>query len=332
MGFRFRKSIKIFPGVRINLSKSGPSLSLGGRGATFNVGGRGTRLTLGVPGTGIYYTTQKSLSKKGEGSKEEKLDLGFFDKLTLSGAEKAFVEGVQALAEGNDTAALDKLKEAASLPDGAFFAGFIALHQNQLEDALKFMLLAQKNQDELGKLFEKYELAADLNLPITEEITAHIRPDAAGVALVLAEIYQARGREQDALSTLQQLYQQNPEDVIVRLSIAELLLPAISESDTCQRLLKLAEGIENETEIHAALLLYRAMALRGLGMVEAAKEVLTAALRRKKDRSKELLLALRYELALCHENLGKPDAARKEFQGIFAESPDYEDVAARLGV
>lgn len=78
MGFRFRKSIKILPGVRINLSKSGPSLSLGGGGATFNVGGRGTRLTLGIPGTGIYYTTQKSLSKKDKWvEKDRKLDLGF---------------------------------------------------------------------------------------------------------------------------------------------------------------------------------------------------------------------------------------------------------------
>ncbi|MCL4877099.1 MAG: tetratricopeptide repeat protein [Anaerolineae bacterium] len=331
MGFRFRKSIKILPGVRINLSKSGPSLSLGGGGATFNVGGRGTRLTLGIPGTGIYYTTQKSLSKKDKWvEKDRKLDLGFFDKMTLSDAEKAFVEGVRALSEGEE--ALNKLRESASLPDGAFFAGFVALHQNQLEEALNFMLEARKNQDELGKLFEKYGLNADLSLPITEEIAAHVRPDAKGVALVLAEIYQALGQEQEALNTLQFLYEQSPDDVMVRLSIAELLLPNVGETETCQRILKLAEGIENETEIHTALLLYRAMALRGLGMVDVAKEALTAALRRKKDRSKELLLALRYELALCYESLGKVDAARKELQGIYAESPDYEDVASRLGL
>jgi hypothetical protein len=36
--FRFRKTFTIFPGVRINLSKTGVSSSLGGRGATLNVG------------------------------------------------------------------------------------------------------------------------------------------------------------------------------------------------------------------------------------------------------------------------------------------------------
>jgi hypothetical protein len=33
MGFRFRRSIKILPDIRINLAKRSASLSLGGRGA-----------------------------------------------------------------------------------------------------------------------------------------------------------------------------------------------------------------------------------------------------------------------------------------------------------
>jgi hypothetical protein len=40
MGLRFRKSIKIAPGIKIDLSKSGGSLSLGGRGATVNISSR----------------------------------------------------------------------------------------------------------------------------------------------------------------------------------------------------------------------------------------------------------------------------------------------------
>jgi hypothetical protein len=60
MGFRFRKSVKIAPGVKINLSKSGGSLSLGGRGATVNISSRGVRSTYSIPGTGISYVTQTS--------------------------------------------------------------------------------------------------------------------------------------------------------------------------------------------------------------------------------------------------------------------------------
>lgn len=56
MGFRFQKRITIFPGVRINLSKSRISTSLGGKGATMNVGPDGKPMvTVGIPGTGMSY-------------------------------------------------------------------------------------------------------------------------------------------------------------------------------------------------------------------------------------------------------------------------------------
>ena len=56
------------------------------------------------------------------------------------------------------------------------------------------------------------------------------------------------------------------------------------------------------------------------------------ALRRRKGRSDELLRALRYERALVYEDLGKPRRARAELEKLYAEDPDDEDVAARLGL
>lgn len=61
---RFRKSLKIAPGVRVNLSRSGPSLSVGGRGATANFSKRGTRTTLGIPGTGLSFLGPSSGSSQ----------------------------------------------------------------------------------------------------------------------------------------------------------------------------------------------------------------------------------------------------------------------------
>jgi hypothetical protein len=57
MAFRFRKSIKIAPGVKVNLGKKGASVSVGKPGATVNVSSRGTRTTVGIPGTGISHST-----------------------------------------------------------------------------------------------------------------------------------------------------------------------------------------------------------------------------------------------------------------------------------
>lgn len=60
MSFRFRKSVRLFPGVRLNLSTSGMSVSVGGPGATVNFSSRGTALTLGIPGTGLSLRHQLS--------------------------------------------------------------------------------------------------------------------------------------------------------------------------------------------------------------------------------------------------------------------------------
>lgn len=56
MGFRFRRSVKILPGVRLNLSKSGASVSLGPRGLHYTIGPNGTRVTAGIPGSGLSWT------------------------------------------------------------------------------------------------------------------------------------------------------------------------------------------------------------------------------------------------------------------------------------
>jgi uncharacterized protein DUF4236 len=55
MGWRFRHSFKVIPGVRLNLSKSGLSCSIGGAPFTMNLGPRGVYGTASLPGTGISY-------------------------------------------------------------------------------------------------------------------------------------------------------------------------------------------------------------------------------------------------------------------------------------
>ena len=55
MGFRFQHRIGIVPGLRLNISKSGASLSIGERGAHLTIG-RTPRVTVGLPGSGLSYT------------------------------------------------------------------------------------------------------------------------------------------------------------------------------------------------------------------------------------------------------------------------------------
>jgi len=346
MSFRFWRRIKIAQGVTLNLSKSGGSLSFGPRGAKFTVGPSGKRATVGIPGTGLFYTTTlpsgRSRGRRGASYSapaaptvrpEDRLTLSFFKRLITPDDEEALVDGCRELVLGNEAKALEHLRKAIHLTDGAYLAGFLALKKERLQEAANYLAMAAKKHSRLGRYFSKYGISAIMSLPITDEVSAHVGPNLRGVLLGLVEVYQRQERWDNAIACLEKLERLEPRDVVVKLSLAELLLDVRpGDKNVCRKVVRLAKGIDNETPVHAGLLLYKAKALRGLGLLDAARDTLTAALRRKKGRSEELLRALRYERALVYEGLGQRRRARSEFEKLYAEAPDYEDVAERLGI
>ncbi len=58
MGLRFQRVLRIFPWLRLNVSKSGVSGSVGPRGADINIGRHGVTTNAGIPGTGISYRSK----------------------------------------------------------------------------------------------------------------------------------------------------------------------------------------------------------------------------------------------------------------------------------
>ncbi len=55
MALRFRRRVKLLPGVHLNISRSGISTSVGVPGASLTFGKRGTYMNTGLPGTGISW-------------------------------------------------------------------------------------------------------------------------------------------------------------------------------------------------------------------------------------------------------------------------------------
>lgn len=71
MGFRFRKSIKLAPGVKINLGKKSAGLSIGNKYGGMSINSKaGVRSRVSVPGTGMSYT-QKIGGKREKESERE---------------------------------------------------------------------------------------------------------------------------------------------------------------------------------------------------------------------------------------------------------------------
>lgn len=60
MSFRFRRQIKLFPGVKLNINKKSASFSIGPKGCKTTLGSKGIRNTIGIPGSGLSYTQYTS--------------------------------------------------------------------------------------------------------------------------------------------------------------------------------------------------------------------------------------------------------------------------------
>jgi len=338
MSFRFWRRVRLFPGVTLDLSKATASVSFGPPGAKVTLSPRGNRATAGIPGTGLFYTV-KAPSGRGASRTQpapppvaDRLDLGFFARLFAPADEEAFVDGLRLLHEGDEAGALGRLEAGADHPDAAWMAGMLRLKREAFDAAERHFRTALAAGPDLGALFAKYRLDTVVDLPVTDEVTAHLRPRPRGTRLALAELHQARGDETAALDELEAILTETPDDVVALAALCELLLANASDARAApDAIVRMTAGIGNETAVHAAILLYKARALRRLGMDEIAVKTLTTAWRRKKDRPAELLRQIRYERAIAYRDIGRASRSRRELEAIYAEAPDFADVAERVG-
>jgi hypothetical protein len=74
MPVRIRKSFNLFPGVKVNMSKGGMSITVGRKGFHLNFSKRGVRQTLGLPGSGISESSYLFKNKDDEDKKEKEAE------------------------------------------------------------------------------------------------------------------------------------------------------------------------------------------------------------------------------------------------------------------
>ncbi len=82
MPIRIRKTFTLFPGVKLNVSKHGTSITVGKRGFHLNFSKRGVRQTVGLPGSGIsetdylFKSDSKDEDKKDSPEEKSKAEIG----------------------------------------------------------------------------------------------------------------------------------------------------------------------------------------------------------------------------------------------------------------
>src|SRR4029450_6831563 len=113
MPVRIRKSFNLFPGVKVNMSKGGMSVTVGRKGFHLNFSRRGVRQTVGLPGSGISESSYV-FKNKDEDKKEAE-------------SEKEARSSEEDEAKPKHSRSKRTVKEQVSSPWGFFFFVLIAL-------------------------------------------------------------------------------------------------------------------------------------------------------------------------------------------------------------
>lgn len=341
MGMRFRRSIKLGPGLRVNVGKRSLGLSAGVRGARYSVNTSGrTTQSVGVPGTGLSYVsskgggggTRRTASKPSPAAPSPGLPR---PGLLAPQTEKRFYEGVQAYLKGDAAKALTAFEQASAKDDknisDDLFAGLSAIMLGANEKARGYLEHVVSSDIELpDKLLQKYlppdRAAIRLSVDITPRVEAQVPFSSLGAALSLAELYQAEGRLEDAIGLLQQLAEAAPNNSELKLSLCDLLY----EDGDDESVVEVSNGADNDSIVGLAILHLRAKALARRGLNDAAGETFTACLKKTAGRDPEFLKEIRYDRAAFYAETNQAAKARKEFEKLYAEDSQYLDVAHRV--
>jgi tetratricopeptide (TPR) repeat protein len=347
---RFRRSISLGGGVRLNINKKSLGLSAGTRGIRYsvNTSGLSTR-SIGIPGTGISYRSQSG-SRSGRSSRSSSARSGSTRStitdvtpeiaeqviprpgLFASSTEKRFREGLvlylkQQWAEAAQAFELASGADARNLSDD-FFLGASYVRLKRFGDAARsFEKVVASPEGLPDDLMRKYVPGTlTMQLPITERVVVGIGFNSVGAALILAELYQELGRQSEAIGLIQRLRTVAPDDQAIRLSLADLLY----DDNDFEGLIELTQGIENNDDVTLAMLHLKAKALANEGMLAPAAEMLTTCLRRAAGRDPELLKEIRYNRAEAYELLGETRKAKADWTKLVADDPLFRDVRQRL--
>lgn len=176
-------------------------------------------------------------------------------------------------------------------------------------------------RDPADSKFISTYLSTRLELSIAQGVTAELPVDHDAIGLALAELKQDHGDLDGAIDVVEQL----EPTTYSAVSLAELY----GQSGRWDDVIELTEGMKNDDDASALLLVFRGQAFREQGFHDAAHEALKEALRSRSRGAPIRHLALA-ERAQNYLSQGKKGMARKDLERILAEDSGYEGVREQL--
>lgn len=229
-------------------------------------------------------------------------------------AGKSEKEFHAAVASGDPDKMLSTAGQHPKYKDVANAIAGLLLLEADLDRGLELLSTAVAATD-VGKdrFIHKYLPEAGLSVVIAAGVMVHLPLARNSLVLLIAELYQARGQTDTAISILE-----NAEPTThIRLSLTELLF----ETGQHERLVTATSGLFNDDDVTALMLAYRGRALTELGQDDEAIAVFVRALEypNRADSVKAISLVGR---GTIHQRRGDHILAQNDFTQALVEVPD----------
>jgi tetratricopeptide (TPR) repeat protein len=289
--------------------------------------------------SGLYWRRPSSLSGKGlcpvlellEPQHGTRFGVGMVKNLTMSRAERAFVQACSELVLGKLPSSLERLQEAvtrdAQFTDAYLLMGCLEIESRNPLQAVRTFQKALLCQQGLGQRIRRYLPSFRMTLPLTRSSIFSLGADLLGLNILLALAQRLSGRPDDGLATLNQLLGVMPAEPMALFFKALFHL----EAEEFRQAVDALKDLLPDSNLHVANLLLLGKACEGLGDTLTATELYRKALGRQ-WLDPLLGLDLHYSLGEALAQEGWTRDAEKEFQVVRRESADYLPLLERLGL
>jgi tetratricopeptide (TPR) repeat protein len=326
MSFRFRRSVKLGKAARINVSKTGVGMSAGGKHARVSAhsSGRTTRTVRGPAGahwrkdSGAGNKTVRAASPKTAPS--TRLSSPPKPGLFAPRSEKQLYKAMT----GTDLEKLDMLGTGdPSYRQLANLAAGLLVIDSDPERAETYLRAATSEPfaDPAVKFVTRCFADVAIDVKLAPGVTLSLPMSRELGVLLLIQLRQHAGDAPGAAGLADFLPDVDP----YRLVRAGCYI----EVDRYEDVLALTDAVKNEGNATMFACGLRAVALREMGHLDAAKEALKEALK-SKARDEDLRRRLLFERARTHLDAGHRGRARKDLERILAEDSSFEGVRELL--
>jgi tetratricopeptide (TPR) repeat protein len=338
-----QRSFKVASGVKVNVNKRSVGLTVGGKRARYTVNSKGrSTATVRVPGASLRHTSGSGAANRARTTRASAPAArpavaneprpGLF----ASRSERAYYRGVKELAAGRAAVAMEQFREStrragsaragAARPVAPFLmGGFTAARLGEIEEAIGLLEQAITQTTPIpDRWMQRYGGHIALTIEIGPSAKAQLPLDGSAPGIFLAQCHSQRGDIGKALEAVRPI-----EGEPVGPAALGAICKIHEAAEDWDGVIRLTAGIVNDDDITLSLWLMQAGAMEHKGLDEAAIEVYKDTLRSTK-RNGDLLTIARYQRAKTYLRLGNRRQALRDLNRLYADHPDYEDVAALL--